>query len=278
MPNKSSGALSVVFLFTGFIPAFVHAEAGVTQASGLAIEEVIVTARKREESLQETPLSVTAFSSIDMEARSMAGLGEIGNYTPNVSFGTTGLGSGDSARVHIRGIGQTDFLLTTDPGVGIYVDGAYLSRTFGSLFNLLDIERTEVLRGPQGTLYGKNTIGGAINVISARPHEEFQGYAKVTTGSFDRLDGKVSVNVPIVKERLFARVSAMSTNNDGYARNLFDGSRLSDDETLATRGALRFLATDALTFDLAIDGTRKRADPNSQNGLKMVKLKPLLSP
>ncbi len=240
-------------------------------ARSTTIGEIVVTARKREESLQETPISITVFSGADLEDRSLTSLSEIGNFTPNLSFGSTGVGSSDSARVHIRGIGQTDFIITTDPGVGIYVDGVYMARSFGSLFDLLDIERVEVLRGPQGTLYGKNTIGGAVNVVTQKPEAEFGGYAKVTGGRFGRIDGKVSVNVPLVENKLSARVSGMTLNNDGFAKNLFDGSPLSDDETLAARGALRFTPNESLDIELAADVTRKRA--HSEN-VKLVAFNP----
>ncbi len=239
--------------------------------TSIAFDEIFVTARKREESLQNTPISITAFSATDLEVRSLTSLSEIGDHTPNLSFGSTGVGSGDSARVHIRGIGQTDFIVTTDPGIGIYVDGVYMARSFGSLFDLLDIERVEVLRGPQGTLYGKNTIGGAVNVVTEKPSDEFGGYAKVTAGRFNRIDGKVSLNMPLVEDKLSMRISAMSLNNDGFAENIFDGSPMSDDETLAARGVLRFTPNDSVDIELAVDVARKRA--HSEN-LKLVSFDP----
>lgn len=141
------------------------------------IEEVIVTAQRREESLQQTPVAVTAFTANAIEERGIEDLSEVADFTPNMVFDTTspisGLSSG--AIVFLRGIGNSDFSLTTDPGVGIYVDGVYMSRSVGGVLDVLDIERSEVLRGPQGTLFGRNTMGGAINITVRKPGDELSG-------------------------------------------------------------------------------------------------------
>lgn len=260
-------------LAVGLSAEATHAQEGAGDDEAAArSDEIIVTARRRAERLQETPISITAFSAEGMEERSIYDIGEIGAFTPNLSFGTTGIGSSDSARIHIRGIGQTDFLITTDPGVGIYVDGVYLARSFGSLFDLLDIERVEVLRGPQGTLFGKNTIGGAINVVSAQPHGETEGGVRATFGSFDRIDAKATINVPLVEDRLFARLSVLTANNDGYYENLYDGSRMSGDATIAGRAALRYVAADNVDISFVFEGASKRA---SAEGSKLVAIEPM---
>ena len=136
-----------------------------------ADEEIVVTARKREESLQEIPIAVTAFTAESLESRGVNDLRDVGDFAPNVDFSVSnGLGGATSeATVFIRGIGQLDTALFADPGVGIYVDGVYLARAGGSVLDLLDLERVEVLRGPQGTLFGKNTTGGAISLITRKP-------------------------------------------------------------------------------------------------------------
>ena len=129
---------------------------GTTIPSASALEEIVVTARRREESLQDTPISITAFSGDMLEQRQINQLSGIGQFTPNLMFdtGATFSGANSSASVFIRGIGQVDFTLTTEPGVGIYLDGVYISQTIGSVLDLVDIEQVEVLRGPQGTLFG----------------------------------------------------------------------------------------------------------------------------
>lgn len=229
------------------------------------IEEIMVTARKRSESLQRTPIAISAFSANALEERNLTNLVEIGNYVPNVvmSTGPGGSGAGNNAQVYIRGIGQTDFLFTTDPGVGIYVDGVYHPRTLGGVMDLLDLERVEVLRGPQGTLFGKNTIGGAVSLTSAKPDEEFGGFAEVTTGRYSRLDVRGSFNVPIVEDRLFMKVSFSSKNRDGYGKRLdfFTGDvtgETGDENVTASRVAFRWLASDDIEVNLTGDYTRER--------------------
>ncbi len=130
--------------------------------SGMVLEETLVTAQKRTESMQETPVSMQAYSGAELEARSAGDLSNIADFTPNLEFDTTSpiSGSSNAAVVFIRGIGQTDFVLTSDPGVGIYLDGVYISRAMGGVLDLLDIEQVEVLRGPQGTLFGKEYSRG----------------------------------------------------------------------------------------------------------------------
>lgn len=232
--------------------------------SSVGIEEIIVTARKREESLQEVPIAITAFTADALEKRSLTNLMEIGAFVPNVQMNTSpgGSGGGNNAQIYIRGIGQNDFIATTDPGVGIYVDGVYHPRTLGGVFDLLDLERIEVLRGPQGTLFGKNTIGGAVSLTSVRPTGEGGGYGQVTTGSFNRIDARASADVAL-SDNLFAKISFSSKDRDGYAKRLdFASGNVVDDQgdenQTATRLALRWLAPNNLEVNLIADYTRER--------------------
>ncbi len=133
------------------------------------LDEVIVTARKREESLVDTPASVTALSTDALSSLNVENLADVGKYVPNLNITRFGVGSTAQAAIFIRGIGLQDHLITTDPSVGVYVDGVYLGRQLGSNLSLPNIERVEVLRGPQGTLYGRNTLGGAVNIVTRRP-------------------------------------------------------------------------------------------------------------
>ncbi|QIB66068.1 TonB-dependent receptor [Kineobactrum salinum] len=226
------------------------------------LEEVTVTARKREESLQDAPVSVTAFTNSTLEARSLFNLGNLSAVTPNVDI-SHGKGDGGStnAAVYIRGVGQNDFIFPTDPGVGIYVDGVYIARSIGGMMDLSDIERVEVLRGPQGTLYGKNTIGGAINVVTTRPGNETEGTLRVTAGSRDRLDLEGSISVPLIPRHLFGKVAVASKNQDGYSRRLLDGTDMGDTNLDTLRAGVSWLASDDVDVYLAYDVTRIR-----QNG------------
>src|SRR5262245_5924746 len=152
-------------------PARASMERPVDDASTGALEEVTIIAQRREERLQDTPVAVTAFTAAAIDRLGVSNVQELAEFVPNVRFDFTApiSGASNAAGVFIRGIGQSDFALTTEAGVGTYVDGVYMSRSLGGVLDVLDIERMEVLRGPQGTLFGRNTIGGAINIVSAKP-------------------------------------------------------------------------------------------------------------
>jgi iron complex outermembrane receptor protein len=238
-----------------FIPSIALAQ------DGGALEEIVVTARKREETLQDTPVSITAFSGDMLEARHIERIDGIAAATPNLVIDQSAnfSGSSSAASVFIRGIGQVDFTLTTEPGVGIYLDGVYVATSIGSILDLVDVERVEVLRGPQGTLFGRNTIGGAISVTSKLPDDEFHGKLKATTGRYDRIDVQGSVNIPIT-DTFYAQASAATYNKDGFvdAPNDPDGSELGDVNRDAGRIALRWVPTDRFEANFSADYTRVR--------------------
>ena len=221
-------------------------------AAGL--EEIVVTARKREERLQETPISITAMSGDALAARQIETTQELARVAPNliVSQGQSVSGNSSAGAYFIRGIGQIDFLLNTDPGVGLYIDGVYVARSIGSILDLIDVERVEVLRGPQGTLFGRNTIGGAISVVSRPPSDTFSADARATLGSFDLYDARLTMNGPIA-DTLDGKVAVLWRERDGWVDRLTDGSRLGDEESLGARAALRWDPTDSLVVDLALD-------------------------
>ncbi|MGI9229036.1 MAG: TonB-dependent receptor plug domain-containing protein, partial [Gammaproteobacteria bacterium] len=175
--------LSRSFVSAVVAAAFITEPTPAVAQGGNVLEEITVTARKREESLQDTPISVTAFTGDMLEQQQIDDLDGVASSTPNLEFDYSSTFSGANAgSVYMRGIGQIDFTLTTEPGVGIYLDGVYISQSIGSVLNLVDIDTVEVLRGPQGTLFGRNTIGGAINVRSKRPDDTLHGEVEVTTG------------------------------------------------------------------------------------------------
>ncbi len=222
-------------------------------------EKIIVTARRREEDLQETPISITVFPSEAMEDRSMRDLSDLSDFTPNMDFTNMSVqgGSSSDAIVYIRGIGQISTALFSDPGVGIYVDGVYLARAQGAVLDLLDLERAEVLRGPQGTLFGKNTIGGAINLVTRKPDATFDGDLSLGVGSFDRVDGKLRANGPLA-EKTYGSLALASTSSDGIGKSLATGAEYYDDNRDSGRLALRFVPRDQVTVDWTVDYTRER--------------------
>ena len=226
------------------------------EAEATVLEEVIVTARKREESLQNTPISITAFSASTLEEANMVDLRDIGKYTPGMSFTSYGMGSSEAGAIFLRGIGQSDHMVTTDPGVGLYLDGVYVGRNQGAALDLLDLERVEVLRGPQGTLFGKNTIGGAVNVISRKPTGTAGGHVSLTAGEEGRLNGEVSGEIP-VGEQAALLVSVLSKHRDGVGTQIFTGSETGDEDSLSGRAQLYWHGETA-EFSLVMDASRAR--------------------
>ena len=232
------------------------------QAGGV-IEEVIVTARKRQESLQETPISITAFSRMDLEEAGMIDLRDIGKFTPGMSFTSYGMGSAEAGAIFLRGIGQSDHMVTTDPGVGLYIDGVYVGRNQGAALDLLDLERVEVLRGPQGTLFGKNTIGGAVNVVSTRPQGEPGGRLGATLGQEGRLNVQASGEFGI-GENVAVRAGVLSRNRDGVGEQVFTGEETGDESSVSGRVQLLWTGAAAeLSLVADVSRARQAAVPHS---------------
>lgn len=225
------------------------------------LDEILVTARKREENAQETPVAITAMSGTMIEDRQIANVAQVASYAPNVNIQPVGNISGSSASLtaFIRGVGQTDFNITVDPGVGIYVDGVYVARSVGGLLDMADISNVQILRGPQGTLFGKNTIGGAIIVNTNQPSNDFELKLEAATGSFNRADFKGLVNIPI-SDTLAMRAVASYETRDGYQRRLFDGGRQGNKDSFSGRVAFKWTPTDAFTAILSGDVNIRREE------------------
>lgn len=234
-----------------------EAQAPETRKQPGAVEEIVVTARKREERLQDVPISITAFSSGELEDRHITRIDEIGLATPNLNFDRIG---SYSSRVYVRGVGQSRSIITEDAGVAQYLDGVYLGRSQGALFDVVDIERIEVLKGPQGTLFGKNAVGGAINTITSKPNGELGVKATLGFGSYGLFTSRVSANIPIpgYEEQLMTRVAFGSTQRDGYIRNKFNGEDLDDQRNMSGRAQVRWLPTDDVDLLLSFDQTKLR--------------------
>jgi iron complex outermembrane receptor protein len=220
--------------------------------------EIVVTARRREERLLDVPVAVTALSAATLEKYQATDLGGIQGTVPNVNL-VQGRGSTSNANIFIRGIGQPDALQTFDPAVGIYVDGVYMSRIQGALFNLFDVERVEVLRGPQGTLYGKNTVGGAVNVVSRKPSTtEFRAAGSVTYGSYDQWLINGYASAPLVTDKLALSVAGVFDRRDGVVIDPLTGRDYNDRNQWAARGILRATPSDAVELILSGDYYKQR--------------------
>ncbi|SEJ93903.1 iron complex outermembrane recepter protein [Sphingobium sp. AP50] len=212
-------ALALVAAMTA-APAFAQETAQPDQASGQAGDQansadIIVTAQFRAQNLQDTPIAITAVSADTLAARSQTSVTDLGQFAPNVALAPATSIQGNSVAAFIRGVGQLDASFALEPGVGIYVDDIYYGTTFGAVMDLTDLERVEVLRGPQGTLAGKNSVGGAVKLFSKKPDSTPGGFIEATYGRFDRIELRGSANIPLTND-LFLRVSGVSKNVDGY--------------------------------------------------------------
>lgn len=205
---------------TSLIPASQVLAQTTTAASSDRIETVTVTAEFRKENLQNTPIAITAVDSRMLRARGQTNITEVAAQAPNVSLRPAGSSEGNTLVAYIRGVGQGDFNFAMEPGVGIYIDDVYFATASGAEFNLLDLDRVEILRGPQGTLAGKNSIGGAIKLYSKKPDANGGGYAEVTYGADNLIQGKAAADFTILPDKLFARISMVSRHQDGYVTRL----------------------------------------------------------
>lgn len=233
---------------------------------------IVVTARKRSENMQEVPISMTAVDAEAIDNLGLEDLSDVAKFAPNVSFDGTAATSGSSiaSTIFIRGIGQTDFTLNSDPGVGVYVDGVYVARSVGGLLDLVDLESVEVLRGPQGTLFGKNTVGGAINVRSRRPGHDGYGFAKIEAGNFNRINLMAGFDVS-VSDTLAVGFSGAFLNQDGYQERLLqpEEESLGNINRYVVRGRGVWQPSDNFTADLVVDYTRGREESVPQSVVKL---------
>jgi iron complex outermembrane receptor protein len=223
--------------------------------------DIVVTAQRREERLQQVPLSVSALSAASLEERGVANLRNITNFVPNVELSVSNrpTAGGSAYAAWIRGVGSGDYSFPTDPGIGLYLDNIYMARTLGGLLTLSDIERVEVLRGPQGTLYGRNTIGGAVNIVTRAPSlTKFSGELVGRVGTRGRIDGTASISAPLIEDVLGIKLSAGSFNQGGVGRRLITGERMNNENRLVFRAGLLFQPTSDFSVDIRADYSRQR--------------------
>ena len=225
-------------------PYAAHAQQAPAQgeeAKPSTLDAITVSARKREESLQDVPVAVTAFTADGLDKLNVEDISDLDSFVPNLTV-YAARGSSSTLTAYIRAVGQSDPLWGVDPGVGLYLDDVYIARPQGALLDVFDVERIEVLRGPQGSLYGKNTIGGAIKYVSSALEEEFYGRGSVTVGNYSQLDTKASVNLPL-GGGWASRLAVASLSRDGYGENVRTGQEVSDKEILAARATLGYLGS-----------------------------------
>lgn len=223
-------------------------------------EEIVVTARKREESVQEVPVAVTVTSGATLEDAGAPDISVLQDYVPNLAV-YSGRNQTTTLTAFLRGIGQADPLWGVEPGVGLYLDDVYMARPQGALLDVYDVERVEVLRGPQGTLYGKNTIGGAIKYVSRAPTDDLEARLSLAGGSYGTQNVRAMVSGPLIEGKLRGKVAFASLTNDGYGENRFLDTEVQDKDTTAFRVGLDWLVSDEVTLSFAADRTEDESQP-----------------
>jgi iron complex outermembrane recepter protein len=211
-------------------------------AGAAELEEVIVTAQRREQSLQEASVAVTAISSERLEAAQINNIEDLQLIVPSVQFGN----DFNMAKLTIRGVGSNTSTTGSETGVAMHVDGAVVSRAEAQLTSLFDLERVEVLRGPQGSLYGRNAVGGSINLITAKPTEELDGYARLTYGDYEYVNLEGALGGPLVSDWLLGRIAVKYEDRDGFGRNPVTGNDVDDLDRKMARALLQFNFTEEL--------------------------------
>ncbi len=227
---------------------------GLSKRGANRVEEIVVSARKRAELLEDTPISVTALSESALRESGITRIDGIQELVPNMTY-QPGFIGGQSPQIRIRGVGTSATGPAFDPGVGLYLDGVFLPRASGAVLDVVDVQQIEVLRGPQGTLFGKNTVGGAVNITTVKPSMDPEGFVMLRPGNFGTLTTRAMVNLPVgagwLEDKLAVRLSFGSGQSSGYIYNAFRDEYVSDNTSLTFIGAVRFLPVADLTIDVS---------------------------
>ena len=238
-------------------PAAEATAAANDEGGDTASENITVTARRTSENVQRVPSSISAFNERTLDRIQATDTTGLQGAVPNLNI-VQGRGSSNATNIFIRGVGQPDALQTFDPAVGVYVDDVYMSRIRGNQLDLLDPERIEVLRGPQGTLYGKNTIGGAIKFITRKPGRDFRATGSIAYGSYDQLELKGAVSGP-AGDNFSAGLAMMLASRDGYVEDSANDREYNDKDTMAGRAALAWTPASRVRVDLTADFSKDDA-------------------
>ncbi len=260
MPAKAQTAEETTQEAADQPPAEEATAAANDEGADTASENITVTARRTSENVQRVPSSISAFNERTLDRIQATDTTGLQGAVPNLNI-VQGRGSSNATNIFIRGVGQPDALQTFDPAVGVYVDDVYLSRIRGNQLELLDPERIEVLRGPQGTLYGKNTIGGALKFVTRRPGQQFRATGSVAVGTYDQFDLKGSVSGPIT-DTLAAGVAVMRSKRDGYVEDRNDGREYNDKDSVGGRAAVAWTPSSRVRVDLSADYSHDDAKLN----------------
>ncbi len=244
------------------------------------LERIEVTARKTVESLQETPVAITSIGAAELGEKGISVLTEVQQFSPNTTLQTS-RGTNSTLTAFIRGLGQQDPLWGYEPGVGIYVDDVYIARPQGAVLDLLDVQRIEVLRGPQGTLYGKNTIGGAVKYVTQEMTGEMQMNLEATLGSYSQRDVKLTGQFPLIEDTVYLGVGYANLNRDGFGEYLISALPNQDKENYnkdlwAARVTLEIHPSDQLFFRFGWDKTEDTS--NAKGGYRLLPSCPLNTP
>lgn len=248
MSMRTPTIWSVVASLLVFTPSTTAFDETIEEA---AAEEITVTARRRSENIQDIPLAITAVGSEALDALGVQSLNDLSAFAPNLTI-VNGSGQTNGASIYIRGIGQRDSLQTFEQGVGLYVDGVYYSRMQASLARLFDVERIEVLRGPQGSLYGKNTVGGAVNIITRSPFSKEGGQIEITYGSYDQKIAAGYISAPL-SDAVSVSIAAQYSKRDGFFQDPSTGEEYNDDNVFVGRFKLGFKPSDTFELTLSAD-------------------------
>lgn len=259
---KTKCALAKVLFSASLLSTPVVAVAQQATPGTLQLEEIMVTAERRESNVQDVPAAVSAFDPIELERRQVLNALDVMSSVPNLAV-SNNPGQATSTTVFLRGIGSTESIVTLDTAIGFYLDDVYFARQGVNNLSMFDVERIEVLRGPQGTLYGRNTSGGAIRVMTKKPSPEFEAKAEVMAGEYSSWSAKGSVNVPF-SDTFFGRFNAITEDGDGYTRNVVLDRDVNDRDNYGGRAAFRWLASDSVIVDLNWD--YYRAETNGVYG------------
>jgi len=229
------------------------------EADNTKFDEIIVTTRRREETLIDTPVAVSAFSAEALEGQSVSNISEVAQGIPSVTLKPTRATS-TTITAFIRGVGQQDPLAGFEPGVAIYVDDVYLARPQGALLDVYDVERIEVLRGPQGTLYGRNAVGGAVKYVTRELSDEPFVKARLSAGSYNQLEGVVSASYPVSDSvRIGGAVARLK--RDGYGENVTTGEDNYNKDLYAARASLLLMPMEGLKISISGDYTKDNSNP-----------------
>jgi len=270
-------AVAAAFAAVSFEPPAALAQTSSSAADQDGLAEIIVTARRRAENLQDVPVAVTAISAAALEQQAVTSLGDLNSFVPNMKI-SSDRATSSTINVYIRGVGQSDPLWGFEPGVGVYIDDVYMARPQAALLDVYDVDRLEILRGPQGTLYGKNTIAGAIKYVTRDIVGPASVTASITGGDYGERDVKLSASTPIVADHVYFGIAVADLHHDGYGHVVAEpgatpspyngiGEDVSNRDVLAGRANLTILWGRSSKLKIVADTTQD--DSNASGGQRL---------